>query len=97
MLVRNDNFCVGSAELLRSRIDMKNFIKNNVSIGFGKKEVSKTTKGVAIGGVGAVAYSIIVDFGYMPSALTAPDTVPYVVAGLSSIINAVRQFVAKHT
>ena len=72
-------------------------IKDNVSIGFGKKEASKTTKGVAIGGVGAVAYSVINDLGYMPSAMTAPDVVPYVVAGLSSIINAIRHFIAKHT
>ena len=72
-------------------------IKDNVSIGFGKKEASKTTKGVAIGGVGAVAYSVINDLGYMPSAMTAPDVVPYAVAGLSSIINAIRHFIAKHT
>jgi len=76
---------------------MNDFIKNNIKIGFGKKEATKITKGVAIGGVGAVAYSIITDLGYMPSAFTAPDMVPYVVAGLSSIINAVRHFIAKHT
>ena len=75
---------------------MKDFIKKNVSIGFGKKEVSKTTKGVAIGGVGAVAYSVISNMGYMPESLSTPDVVPYVVAGLSSIINAVRQFFQNH-
>jgi hypothetical protein len=67
-------------------------IKNSVSMGFGKKEAAKTTKGVAIGGVGAVAYSIIFDIGYMPESLTSPDVVPYVVAGLSSVINAIRHF-----
>lgn len=71
---------------------MKEFIKNNVSVGFGKKEASKTTKGVAIGGVGAVAYSVINDLGYMPNALTSPETIPYVVAGLTSILNGVKQF-----
>ena len=43
---------------------MLNKIKDSVSIGFGKKEAAKTTKGVAIGGVGAVAYSVISDIGY---------------------------------
>ena len=67
-------------------------IKENIQIGFGKKETSKTAKGAAVGGVGAVAYSILSDFGVMPLALSAPDVVPYVVAGLSAIINSVRQF-----
>ena len=72
-------------------------IKDSVSIGFGKKEASKTTKGVAIGGVGAVAYSVITDIGYMPESFTAPEAVPYVVAGLTSIINAMTHFIAKLT
>ena len=67
-------------------------IKENIQVGFGKKEATKTVKGVAVGGVGAVAYTIISDIGYMPAALSAPDIVPYVVAGLSAIINSVRQF-----
>ena len=67
-------------------------IKENINIGFGKKETSKTAKGAAVGGVGAIAYTVISDLGYMPAALSAPDIVPYVVAGLSAIINAVRQF-----
>ena len=76
---------------------MLNKIKDSVSIGFGKKEAAKTTKGVAIGGVGAVAYSVISVIGYMRESFTAPEAVPYVVAGLTSIINAVRQFLAYHT
>ena len=67
-------------------------IKQNIQIGVGKTETSKTAKGAAVGGVGAVAYSILSDFGVMPLALSAPDVVPYVVAGLSAIINSVRQF-----
>ena len=67
-------------------------IKENIQIGFGKKETAKTAKGAAVGGVGAVAYSILSDLGVMPVALSAPDIVPYVVAGLSAIINSVRQF-----
>ena len=67
-------------------------IKENIQIGFGKKETSKTAKGAAVGGVGAVAYSVLSDLGVMPLALSAPDIVPYVVAGLSAIINSVRQF-----
>ena len=67
-------------------------IKENINIGFGKKETAKTAKGAAVGGVGAVAYSVISNLGYMPAALSSPDIVPYVVAGLSAIINSVRQF-----
>ena len=67
-------------------------IKVNINIGFGKKETAKTAKGAAVGGVGAVAYSVISNLGYMPAALSSPDIVPYVVAGLSAIINSVRQF-----
>ena len=67
-------------------------IKENIQVGFGKKETAKTAKGAAVGGVGAVAYSIISNLGYMPAALSTPDIVPYVVAGLSAIINSVRQF-----
>lgn len=67
-------------------------IKKNIQVGFGKKETVKTAKGAAVGGVGAVAYTIISNLGYMPSALSTPDLVPYVVAGLSTVINAVRQF-----
>ena len=67
-------------------------IKENIQVGFGKTETAKTAKGAAVGGVGAVAYTVISDLGYMPAALSAPDIVPYVVAGLSAIINSVRQF-----
>ena len=67
-------------------------IKENIQVGFGKKETAKTAKGAAVGGVGAVAYTIISDLGYMPTSLSAPDIVPYVVAGLSTIINSVHQF-----
>tara|TARA_Y100000590_G_scaffold159244_1_gene182679 strand:- start:998 stop:1234 length:237 start_codon:yes stop_codon:yes gene_type:complete len=67
-------------------------IQENINIGFGKKEASKTAKGAAVGGVGAVAYSVISNLGYMPDALSTPDIVPYVVAGLSAAINSVRQF-----
>ena len=67
-------------------------IKESIQVGFGKTETSKTAKGAAVGGVGAVAYSIISNLGYMPAALSTPDIVPYVVAGLSAIINSVRQF-----
>ena len=44
-------------------------IKENINIGFGKKETAKTAKGAAVGGVGAVAYSVISNLGYMPAAL----------------------------
>jgi hypothetical protein len=67
-------------------------IQENINIGFGKKEVTKTAKGAAVGGVGAVAYSVISNLGYMPDALSTPDIVPYVVAGLSAAINSIRQF-----
>lgn len=72
---------------------MLSILKNNIKVGFGKKEVAKTSKGVAVGGVGALAYTFINNLGYMPEAFTAPDMVPYIVAGLSSVINFVRQFI----
>ena len=46
----------------------------------------------SVGVVGAVAYSVLSDLGIMPVALSAPDIVPYVVAGLSAVINSIRQF-----
>ena len=63
-----------------------------IKLGVGKAEIAKTGKGAVVGGVGALAYSIISGVGYMPDAFTAPDVMPYVVAGLSTVINAVRQF-----
>ena len=63
-----------------------------IKLGIGKAEITKTGKGAVVGGVGALAYSIISGVGYMPDAFTAPDVMPYVVAGLSTVINAVRQF-----
>jgi len=63
-----------------------------INLGIGKTEIAKTGKGAMVGGVGALAYSIISGVGYMPDVFTAPDVMPYVVAGLSTVINAVRQF-----
>ena len=71
-------------------------IKENIQVGFGKAETAKTAKGAAVGGVGAVAYSVISNLGYMPAALSAPDLVPYVVAGLTTAINMVKQFFQKN-
>ena len=72
-------------------------IKENIQVGFGKKETAKTAKGAAVGGMGAIAYTIISDLGNMPTALSAPDIVPYVVAGLSAAINSVRQFITNNS
>ena len=69
---------------------MKNL---KVKLGFGKKEAAKTGKGAVVGGVGALAYSIISGMGYMPDAFTSADVIPYVVAGLAAAINFVRQFI----
>ena len=71
-------------------------IKENIQVGFGKAETAKTAKGAAVGGVGAVAYSVISNLGYMPDALSTPDIVPYVVAGLTTAINMVKQFFQKN-
>jgi|TARA_R110001606_G_scaffold11544_9_gene50033 hypothetical protein len=68
-------------------------MKDLIKLGFGKKEASKTGKGAVVGGAGALVYSIISGMGYMPDILSAPDVVPYVVAGLSAAINFVRQFI----
>jgi len=71
-------------------------MKDLIKLGFGKTEISKASKGAVVGGVGALTYSIISGMGYMPDALSAPDVIPYVVAGLSAVINAVRQFFTNH-
>ena len=67
-----------------------------VKLGFGKKEAAKTGKGAVGGGAGALAYSIISGMGYMPDAFSTPDVMPYVVAGLATAINFVRQFFTNH-
>ena len=71
-------------------------MKDLIKLGFGKTEISKAGKGAVVGGTGALMYSIISGMGYMPDALSAPDVIPYVVAGLSAVINAVRQFFTNH-
>ena len=68
-------------------------MKDLFKLGIGKTEITKTGKGAVVGGVGALAYSIIDGMGYMPGALSSPDIVPYVVAGLAAAINFVRQFI----
>jgi len=75
---------------------MKDLLIKHIKIGIGKKEIGKTCKGAAVGGVGALAYSLISNMGYMPDALTTPDVVPYVVAGMSAGINFIRQFFTNH-
>ena len=71
-------------------------IKKNIQVGFGAKETAKTAKGAAMGGVGACAYSILSNLGYMPESLQTPDVIPYVVAGLTTVINMVKQFFQKN-
>ena len=71
-------------------------MKDLIKLGIGKTEITKTGKGAVVGGTGALVYSIISGMGYMPDAFTAPDVVPYVVAGMSAAINAVRQFFTNH-
>ena len=68
-------------------------MKDLIKLGIGKTEITKTGKGAVVGGVGALTYSIIDGMGYMPGALSSPDIVPYVVAGLAAAINFVRQFI----
>ena len=71
-------------------------MKDLIKLGIGKTEITKTGKGAVVGGVGALAYSLIDGMGYMPGALSAPDVVPYVVAGLAAGINLIRQFFTNH-
>ena len=67
-----------------------------IKLGIGKAEITKTGKGAVVGGTGALMYSILDGVGYMPGALSAPDVVPYVVAGLAAVINFVRHFFTDH-
>ena len=67
-----------------------------IKLGVGKAEIAKTGKGAMVGGTGALAYSIISGMGYMPDDFSAPDVMPYVVAGLATAINFVRHFFTDH-
>ena len=75
---------------------MKDLLVKHIKLGIGKKEIGKTGKGAVVGGVGALAYSIISSMGYMPDAFTTPDVMQFVVAGLTTGINFVRQFFTNH-
>ena len=75
---------------------MKDLLMKHIQLGIGKTEISKTGKGAVVGGFGALAYSIIDGMGYMPGALSSPDVIPYVVAGLAAGINFIRQFFTNH-
>ena len=69
-------------------------MKDLIKLGIGKTEITKTGKGAVVGGVGALAYSLIDGMGYMPGALSSPDVIPYV--GLAAGINFIRQFFTNH-
>tara|TARA_R110002110_G_scaffold105876_2_gene265715 strand:- start:1122 stop:1343 length:222 start_codon:yes stop_codon:yes gene_type:complete len=71
-------------------------MKDLFKLGIGKTEIAKTGKGAVVGGTGALVYSIISGMGYMPDAFTTPDIMPFVVAGLSTGINFLRQFFTNH-
>ena len=71
-------------------------MKDLIKLGIGKTEIAKTGKGAVVGGTGALVYSIISGMGYMPDAFTTPDIMPFVVAGLSTGINFLRQFFTNH-
>ena len=73
---------------------MLSILKNNIKVGFGKKEASKTGKSLAVGGVGAIAFDIISKIGYMPEMASDPELMPYAIAGLTVAINTIRQFFA---
>tara|TARA_R100000808_G_scaffold6206_1_gene18581 strand:+ start:161 stop:397 length:237 start_codon:yes stop_codon:yes gene_type:complete len=68
-----------------------------IKIGFGKKELVKSTKGAAIAGVGAVAYSTLSGMGLMPEALKGEEIAPYTVGALAVVVNLVRQFLTQHS
>ena len=71
-------------------------MKDLFKLGIGKTEIAKTGKGAVVGGTGALVYSIISGMGYMPDAFTTPDVMPFIVAGLTTGINFIRQFFTNH-
>ena len=75
----------------------KKLFKKGVKLGFGAIEAKKALKGAAVGGAGAVAYSLLVSVGYMPEGLQEASVSPYVVAGLAFVINTVRQYIRDNT
>ena len=66
-----------------------------LGIGFGSREVKKSIKGATIAGAGAVAYSILLNVGLMPEFLQGAELAPFVVAGLSVVVNMVRQLITQ--
>jgi hypothetical protein len=68
-----------------------------IKLGFGKAEVVKTGKGLAVGGIGAAAVQVLVSYGWLPQALMEPDVLPYTVAVAAAIVNALRQFIRDNT
>ena len=71
---------------------MLDILKQNIKMGFGKKEAFKSGKSLAVGGVGAIAFDIITKIGYMPEMASDPELMPYAIAGLTVAINTIRQF-----
>tara|TARA_Y100000310_G_scaffold338657_1_gene428988 strand:- start:11878 stop:12114 length:237 start_codon:yes stop_codon:yes gene_type:complete len=68
-----------------------------IELGFGKKELAKSTKGAAIAGVGAVAFSMLSGIGVLPDVLRGDEIAPYTVAALAVVVNLVRQFFTQHS
>ena len=68
-----------------------------IGISFGSREAVKSIKGAAVAGVGASLYSALLSAGVMPDSLQSSDGMPYVVAGLSVVVNIVRQLMVKQS
>ena len=76
---------------------IKSVLPKIIKVGFGKTEVVKTGKGLAVGGMGAAAVQIAASMGWLPEAVLEPAVLPYTVAIAAAIVNALRQFIRDNT
>jgi hypothetical protein len=76
---------------------LKKVLPKAIKIGFGKVEALKATKGLAVGGVGAAAVTVLNSYGYIPEQFLAPEVLPYTVAVVAAIVNFLRQVIRDNT
>tara|TARA_R110000824_G_C15048606_1_gene661173 strand:+ start:118 stop:414 length:297 start_codon:yes stop_codon:yes gene_type:complete len=76
---------------------LKKVLPKVIKVGFGKAEALKTTKGLAVGGVGVAAVQILASYGWLPEAALDPTVMPYTVVLAGAAVNVLRQFVRDNT
>ena len=76
---------------------LKKVLPKVIKVGFGKAEALKTTKGLAVGGVGVAAVQVATNMGWLPASIIGPAVLPYTIVMAGAICNAARQFIRDNT